>query len=123
MLLENVKEVEFNGEFKSGKGVLVFKMDNEERVSLWWRLDDHWKEKIELNCGVLTMMTSEFDVERHDRWTSQSVTWVAEERHKHGSNISDRNDHLDLLKISSVFRQETTLHYNTGGNSSVLVEK
>lgn len=34
MLLHNVKEVEFNGKFKSGNGVSMFEMDNEERVNL-----------------------------------------------------------------------------------------
>lgn len=34
MLLQNVKEVEFNGKFKSGNGFLMFEMDNEERMSL-----------------------------------------------------------------------------------------
>lgn len=45
------------------------------------------------------MMTSEFDVERHDRWTLQSVMWVPEKRDKYGSNISERNDYLDLKKV------------------------
>lgn len=99
MLLHNVKEVEFNGKFKSGNGVSMFEMDNEERVNLWWCLDGkHWKENIELNYRVLTMMTSEIDVERHDRWTLQSVMWVPEDREKYGSNISDRNDYLDPKK-------------------------
>lgn len=117
MLLQNMKEVESNGKFKSGNGVSLFEMDNEERVSLWWCLDEQWKEKIELNYRVLTMMTSEFDVERHDRWTLQSVMWVLEERDKYGSNISDRNDHLDLKKTRSVIRQETTLHDSSGSSS------
>lgn len=61
MVLQNMKEVDFSPKFKSRNGVSTFEMDNEERPSLSSCLDEHWKEKIELNYRVLTRIMSEFD--------------------------------------------------------------
>lgn len=45
MLLQNMKEVKFNGKFKSRNGVSMFEMDNEESELTMVLICEHCKEK------------------------------------------------------------------------------